>query len=255
MKLSSVKQTILLISDVHQDIEKVRYLLKKENYDIVVSLGDWFDSRHKNSEKDTEDTCKFIKEWIFKPNFFTCMGNHDIQYFYGNPATICTGYNSKRDLAITKMFGSAMPAIREKFLWYLWVDDFFCSHAGLNPVFLNPFQEITKSAITKWLDDQIKIAEPSLINNGIHWLFGVGKGRGGRQRAGGLTWNCFESEFQPIDGLKQLVGHTNHSTIVTNVENGNLDLTEAQNLDIDCHLNEYVMIFNGKLTIKKFSDL
>ena len=255
MEITSDKNTILVISDVHQDIARLESILKKENYDIVVSLGDWFDSRSRNTQQDVINTCDFLKKWIFKPNFFTCIGNHDIQYLYSNATTICSGYNREKDKIITKEFGSFMPAIRDKFLWYLWIDDFLCSHAGVHPFWLPPRQEITKAALSHWLNEQIKFAEPALINGGRHWLYGAGQGRGGSLRVGGLTWNCFESEFEPIEGVKQIVGHTSHRTIINHVEDGHVDLTQADNLDIDCNLNEYLTILNGKLKINKLYEL
>lgn len=137
----------------------------------------------------------------------------------------------------------------------MWIDDYFCSHAGINPVHFRPNQEINKLAITKWLDEQIKFAEPSLINNGYHWLYGCGQGRGGRLRAGGITWNCFDSEFEAVEGLKQIVGHTSHSNISNHYLDGNMDIASCDNIDIDCHLNQYLLIQNGKLIIKDYKDL
>lgn len=255
MEISSNKQTILLFSDVHQEIDKLEAILKKENYDIAVCLGDWFDSFYYNTEEDWEKTCAFLKKWLFKPNFYSCIGNHDIQYFFGNKTTICSGYYPKKDRLITERFGSFFPAIREKFLWYLWIDDFLCSHAGVNNYHFPPNLQVNKAGITKWLNEQIKFAEPALYNGGYHWLYGAGAARGGRQNIGGITWQDFDSEFQPISGLKQIVGHSSHRTVLNHIEDGNVDLTKANDLDIDCHLNEYVTILNGNLTIKKYNAL
>ena len=44
MKISSKKQKILILSDVHQDINRLDKIIKTENADINVCLGDWFDS-------------------------------------------------------------------------------------------------------------------------------------------------------------------------------------------------------------------
>ena len=255
MKFSSDKKTVLVFSDPHQDIDYTEYILRKENYDVAVCLGDWFDSFSRDSEADLEATCKFLKKWIFKPNFFTCIGNHDIQYLYDNPTTICSGYAKSKDDFIVNNFGAFLPAIRDKFLWYVWIDEFFCSHAGLAAHFFPPNLSLEKEALSKWLDEQIGFAIPSLIAGQRHWLYGAGAGRGGRQPFGGITWLDFDTEFEPIDGLKQLVGHSSHPKIVNHVEDGNLDLVTCDNLDIDCHLNQYLLIRNGKLQIKDFKAL
>ena len=255
MNLSSQNKRILVFSDPHQNISYVEHLLNKEKYDVAVCLGDWFDSFNLNSERDLELTCNFLKKWLFKDNFYTCIGNHDIQYLYDNPRTICSGYAKSKDDFIVDYLGAFLPAIRDKFLWYLWIDDFLCSHAGVNTYHFPPTLKLDKDGVTAWLDEQIKFAEPPLLNGGYHWLYGAGAARGGRQNIGGITWQDFDTEFEPIEGLKQLVGHSSHDKIINHIHDGNLDLTTCDNLDIDCHLNEYLLIHNGKLTIKRLQDL
>jgi len=255
MELSSQKQTILVFSDSHQEIDKLNYILKNENYDKVVCLGDWFDSFTHDSAHDVESACNFLKKWIFKDNFYTCFGNHDLHYLFGNRYTICSGYTREKDKLITKCLGNFMPAIREKFLWYLWIDDFFCSHAGINSYHLSPMVGLDKKALNEWFIQQIKTGEASLMNDGFHWLYLAGAARGGRMNIGGLTWQDFDAEFEPIQGLKQLCGHTPHRGVLNHHTDGNLDLTVCENLDIDCHLNEYLLIKDGKVTVKKYNQL
>jgi Calcineurin-like phosphoesterase len=255
MEIDCKNKIILVFSDPHQEIDKVEYILNKENYDVAVCLGDWFDSFIHNSECDLKKTCNFLKKWIFKDNFYTCIGNHDISYLYDNNTTICSGYSPDKDRFIVDYFGNFLPVIRNKFKWYIWLSDFLCSHAGINTYHMNPMVELTKDGVTKWLDEQIEYATPALIHNGFHWLYGAGAARGGRQNIGGITWQDFDCEFEPIDGIKQIVGHTPHPTILNHKLDGNLDFTICDNLDIDCHLSQYLLINNGKITIKNTKDL
>lgn len=255
MQINSRNKTILVVSDMHQEVYKMERILQRENYDICVMLGDEFDSFDFNSQEDAIKTCNFIKKYIFKDNFFFLLGNHTIQYLYDNPTTICSGYYKWKDTLITKEFGSFLPAIREKFLWYLWIDDFLCSHAGVNTYHFPPNLTVNKDGVTKWLDEQIKFAEPPLINGGYHWLYGAGAARGGRQNIGGIIWQDFGCEFEPIEELNQIVGHTSHRTVLNHVEDGNVDLTQAKNLDIDCHLSQWILIQDGKIIIRNYSDL
>jgi hypothetical protein len=255
MELNSKNKTILVVSDMHQEVDKMERILQRENYDICVMLGDEFDSFYFNSEQDVIKTCNFIKKYIFKDNFFFILGNHTIQYLYGNPNTICSGYEKWKDRLITREFGSFMPAIREKFLWYIFVDDRFCSHAGLHPCWLPPNITVNKDNITKWLNDEISFAEPALINNERHWTFNAGRGRGGYQKVGGLTWLDWREEFQPIDGLSQIVGHSSHNYILPYHTEGSLDCNDWENIDIDCHLNSYLIIQNQKIQIRHYKDL
>lgn len=255
MEISSKNQTILVFSDPHQEIHRVEYLLKNESYDTAVCLGDWFDSSDYNDREHWEKTCGFLKKWIFKSNFITCIGNHDIHYLFDNKTTLCSGYYLKKNKLIVQRFGSFLPAIREKFLWYLWIDDFLCSHAGVNTYHFSPNLQVNKQGITNWLEEQIKFAELPLINGGYHWLYGAGAARGGRQNIGGITWQDFNSEFEPIEGLKQIVGHTNHRKIVAKEPYIGSGIYDCNNFDVDCFLNQYLLIKNNKLEIKNFRDL
>lgn len=257
-QLSSDKNRILVFSDVHQDAEKVKTILKKENYDFVVFLGDWFDSHHKQSASDLAATCSLVRELSAMKNVFMLWGNHDLHYFYSNRYAMCSGYSDAKDTAIADMLHPRIVEIRDSIGWYIWIDDFLCSHAGIHPHFFPPHLKVTKEEISNWLDDQAKYAKLSLENGGTHWFYRAGYSRWGNQKVGGIVWLDFNEEFEPIEGVKQIVGHTfnrggvgvrGHHT------NGNLDLTQAENLCIDCNINEYLIIQNGKLEIKSYKDL
>ena len=44
MKISSSNKKILIFSDPHQELDKVKKIIQAEKADINVCLGDWFDS-------------------------------------------------------------------------------------------------------------------------------------------------------------------------------------------------------------------
>jgi hypothetical protein len=249
MFLSSQNKKILVFSDVHQDIKRAKYILEKENYDIVICLGDWFDSYFYNKKEDVIATCNFLKEWIFKENFYTIFGNHDLPLLYNNPHALCGGFEqSKKDLII-KEFGKSFEKIRDKFLWYIFIDDYLCTHAGLSERFLPYYFDkifiINKENISNFLKEEAIKAETSLLSGMSHWIYRAGFGRGGSQKVGGLTWLDYETEFERIENLPQIFGHSFNKTI----QNKN------NNWNIDCNLSEYLLIENGKITIKKFIDL
>jgi hypothetical protein len=255
MQLSSKKQRILIFSDPHQDIRRVEHILKHEDWDKVVCLGDWFDSRDYNTEADLEKTCEFLKKWLNKPEFVTLFGNHDTSYLYFNNKLICGGYKLWKDDFITDFFGEDLLQFKKKFLWYLWVDDFLCTHAGLHIAHLPPRFELNKPNLTKWLDQEIDKAEIYLNSGESYWLYMAGAARGGPQLLGGINWLDFNHEFEPITEIKQIVGHTNGERIRGHHLDGEVDLKKAPNLDIDCHLSEYLIIENGEIKIKKYSDI
>lgn len=255
MQISSENSTVLVFSDPHQDIGRVERILARENYDIAVCLGDWFDSFFYTSPGNIKATCQFLKKWIFKPGFVSCIGNHDIHYLYDNATTICSGFSNENDAIILAELGSFLPVIRDRLKWYIWIDDTLCTHAGLNAYHLPPHAKLDKISLSVWLDEQIKQAELHLCNGGRHWLYGCGTARGGRQKFGGLIWQDFNEEFETIDELPQIVGHTNRRSIGTLATSPCLKREEAHDLCIDCNLSEYLLILNGKVTVKSYMDL
>ena len=259
MQLNSKNQTILLVSDVHQEVDKLQHILNNENYDIAVCLGDFFDSHTHNTHKDVIKTVAFLEKWMFKENFYALFGNHDLMYFYINKHTICSGYTDWKFDLIRNVLGEKFGAIQDKFLWYIWVDNFLCTHAGLHSCHLNLNLNVEdKTALSKWLDVEVIRSKNSLITGIGHWTYRAGAARGGNQPYGGLTWLDSDREFEPINGLKQIFGHTAHSKILLcphdqGIFNANFE--KWNNINIDCHLNEYLLIKNGKLEIKKYIDL
>jgi hypothetical protein len=247
MQVSSNKQRVLVLSDVHQDIARLRYILTHEDYDFIVNLGDLFDSFDYRREDDIVDTCKFITEYIDNPNYISLQGNHDLHYLYSSPMTWCSGYHKNKEKVINRYFKQDKIEVRKKFRWYCWIDDFLCTHAGLHPYYLSPMQSLNKEELSIWLDNESKKAETNLLIEQPHWFYSAGKARGGRASVGGIVWLDFNQEFVAIDGLNQLCGHTPYNNI-TQYKNTN-------SYDIDCHVAQYLIIQNGKLEIKDYVDL
>jgi hypothetical protein len=52
-------------------------------------------------------------------------------------------------------------------------------------------------------------ATGSLFSDFLAW----GRGRGGPARIGGLVWLDWNTEFTPIEGLNQIVGHSSGSEV------------------------------------------
>lgn len=257
-QVSSDNKRILVFSDPHQDAEKVKLILNKEDYDFAVCLGDWFDSHIKQNATDLAATCSLVRQLPFKKNFLTLFGNHDLHYFFINRYAQCSGYTDEKDTAITDMLHPNIAEIRDKFQWYVWIDDYLCTHAGIHPYFFPPNLKLTKEGITAWLDAEIKKVKPTIESGGSHWFYRAGEARCGNQKFGGIVWLDFDEEFEPIEEVKQIVGHTFNrkgSGIRGHHTNGNLDLTEVNDLCIDCNVDEYLIIENGKVQIKKFADL
>lgn len=253
MNISTKDKRILIVSDPHQNMGKLRHILKAEDYDQAVVLGDWFDSFYYDKVKDVKDTCETIKEYIVKPDFITLLGNHDAHYLYDNRYCMSSGFNGTKSKLIRSQFGSDFNSIRQKFEWYTWVDKWLCSHAGIHRYHFPPNQKLSKKALTIWLDDQANFARNNLFMGAKHWFYVAGKGRGGPNMYGGIIWLDFNCEFEAIPEVEQIVGHTQGHKVVSKFLPDNP--STPHDICIDSELNEYLIIDNGMIEILKYSDL
>lgn len=256
MKLSSTNKRVLLVSDIHHRSSRLQSIIKHESPDYIVCLGDWFDSHIYDSNFDCEKTAKYLLKYIHQDNTFTLWGNHDLHYFYTNPHLVCSGYSPYKDELITESLHPVFNNVKDKFKWYIWIDDILCTHAGLHPNFISPTVKTINDIETFLVDEENKI-RTKIITGESYWAYCAGRARGGFFKYGGITWLDFNDEFAPIDDLRQIVGHTHshNGKIYSHHTEGVMDVTEANNICIDCDLNEYLIIHNQKLEIKKFADL
>jgi hypothetical protein len=249
MKVSSRSQKILIFSDVHQDIRKLSKIISHEAADINICLGDWFDSHFFDSETDYKATAVELKEeFLTKSKNITLFGNHDLHYLFNNKHTICSGYSGGIRLLLNEVFRDSKADVVNKFHWFLFVDDYLCSHAGLSNHFLPSIIKDNED-VYEYLINQSNDANIKIRSEQPHWFYGAGVARGGYQKKGGLVWLDFDKEFAPIEGLSQIVGHTYRKTgKITEWRNTN-------NYCIDTNLSEWITITNGKLEIKNYKDL
>lgn len=249
MKISSFKNKILIFSDVHQDISKVEKIIESEAADINLCLGDWFDSFQYDSEGHLQKTTKYLKDtFCKKSNNITLFGNHDLHYFFDNKFTFCSGYGNAKNLLINNILGNQKKSIIENFKWFVFVDEFLCTHAGLHSIFIPPSIS-DNEGVYDYLTIQSNDADIKIRTNQSHWFYNAGYARGGSQQKGGIVWLDFDQEFAPIKGLSQIVGHTYRR------KNKIQSYAKSNNYCIDTNLIEYITIMNGVLNIKNYNDL
>lgn len=256
MKISSENKRVLIVSDIHHQTPKLHKIIKKESPDIILCLGDWFDSYLYDTTDHSDETARYLAKFIHQNNAFTLWGNHDLHYFYTNRRLICSGFSNAKDISITDALYPKFNEIKDKFLWYAWVDDYLCTHAGLHPYFLHPKMNINQEEVDLFLRREEELCKIAIVSDKPHWMYGAGNARGGSSKYGGTVWCDFEDEYEPIDGLKQIVGHTyNYENKVRSHKTDTEDPLKSNNICIDCNLNEYVIISNGKMEIKQYNDL
>ena len=255
VRIDSTNKTILLAGDIHQDIDKLAKIVEKEKPDMVVTTGDWFDSFVYNSEYYTRKTAITLLSNVNNPDFISCLGNHDVHYLWPNPQLKCSGYTDHKNNVIYNVLRNNLVKVRDNMKWYVWVDDYFVSHAGINFSKLNPMLvNLDRDHIDKWMKVQIDKNNTALASGGEDWFTQAGYARGGSVPYGGLVWQDFDVEFRPIEGLKQIVGHTPHKIVIADKGYAG-SFSASPNLDIDCYLNQYIIVRDKALTIKNYADI
>lgn len=254
INISSKNKKVLVFSDVHQEIDKIDRIIKSEAADINVCLGDWFDSHFATTQEDVRKTVFYYKFFIKKENSVNLYGNHDLHYFFGNPFLQCSGYERETDELVAECICQDSKIDRLGMNhWACVIDGRLASHAGLHPSLIPPGCK-TNQDIFDWIDSEVPKAAECLITQRQHPFFQAGKARGGRANFGGLTWLDFSREFEPIDGLKQICGHTYRRS--GKIEGYfNQDPLTSDNICIDTNLAQYLVFENEKITIKNYCDL
>ena len=255
MKIDTTNKKVLIFSDVHQSWAHVNKIIKAESADVNVCLGDWFDSFFYDDPEDVYETACTLENFVMKPNCYTLWGNHDLQYFYPSKYTICSGYEPSKLAYLNEILGRNKVTVADKFRWYIQIDDYICTHAGIHQHHLPAFFDTTDPI--SWLDHESKIGSIKVQSSEPFWFYTAGVARCGSARRGGLVWLDFNDEFKGIRGLKQIVGHTSsrENRIRGWKVNGETPVQKWNNICIDCHLAQYLVITNGKIEIKKFVDL
>ena len=84
MTISSTDKKILIISDIHNNVDKLDKIIKAESADINLVLGDWFDSFEYDETHHYAKTAEYLMGYLSCPNNHTLFGNHDLHYFFYN---------------------------------------------------------------------------------------------------------------------------------------------------------------------------
>lgn len=240
-----IKTVGLIVPDVHEKIFVLKQILRTyKDVDWVVFLGDFMDCWD-GFTPATEQTVKWLAENIKNPKYFFIWGNHDIHYAFR--AIEGSGFDLKKlDLVRTYLDDTHW----NKFKFIHWIEspnnymkNFLCSHAGIHPSLLHPIKGFDKIALEELCDDALwKLKYAQMVTN----ITACGKGRGGWAKVGGLIWLDWETEFVPIDGLNQILGHS----YGPDVRQKNSSL--STNYCIDTALNHVIEVkIDGSLKIVK----
>ena len=197
--------TTVIFSDIHNKIDKIESdlakLKEKYNYDEVVFLGDYFDE-FKDGPMDVAKTARWLRQSLQHPDRIHLLGNHDMPYMCPyNDAMWCPGYTPPKGRVVREEMEGMWDKMRPAY----FTQGYLLSHAGFcdslieHPIMGTPDEaELVKKAEKDLAD--VKAGIPAL-------LFMPGR-RMATGMVGGITWADWDDEFEPIENVNQIVGHT-----------------------------------------------
>lgn len=219
----------IVIPDIHEYSDRVVGILAHERYDEAIFLGDWVD-RFPTQPGNLTLTLDLLLALLRDPKNVFIYGNHDMPYAFPSvPQLGCSGHQWKHAEEIQMVLGGKLA--KERFKLYYEADGYLFSHAGLADCY----------AIPEWRDT-VDIAMSRLDKGEMHFLVSAGVARGGVVPKGGLTWLDWDREFQPVEGYKQVVGHSK----------GTLPRRKGPNYCIDTGLNHYGILEDGVFKVFNF---
>lgn len=211
-------QRVLVIPDCHQNIHWVKEVIEREkgNFDVIVFLGDFFDSIYTPPDVYTaRNTAKFIIELIEGKygNVKLILGNHDLAYLeawkktskFKKPTTLlnfCSGYTNSKAVDINKNMD--FNNHWRKFNLFLVVNGWLLTHAGIRANYWRPFITVGENLDKIYQEYEEAI---TLVNYQVNPLFVCGIESGGTARWGGPLW-CRPNTFEDELPLPQIFGHT-----------------------------------------------
>ena len=261
----------LIVPDVHEQIVKLKAILRRYKEVLwVVFLGDFMDT-FDGLTWQTFEMVKWLAENIGNPKYTFLWGNHDMHYAFPFDGVMCSGWD-KNKLAIVRQhlndkdhwqkfklmhwIGTPLGAGGEDDRGNLIVEptEWLLSHAGVHPSLLNPILGFDKQSLLALEEEAMwKLRYCQQVTSFI----AAGRGRGGSARIGGVVWLDWQSEFVPINGLNQCVGHSNgkevrvKKTVHESVRNAN----SSVNYCVDTHLHHVVEVReDGSLKVVKVKE-
>jgi len=236
-------QKIIVVGDVHNHFVQAQMIIDKyvDTHKIIM-VGDYFDD-FGDSAVEADQTARWLKGILDHPNIVALMGNHDINYSYLNyrkdaSGTLqniyyCSGYSIQKDDAINRVLTNEDW---DKLKFYHYENGWFFTHAGISKFwFEHPVLGCSPEAII----EKINRAEEMYKNREYSDVLGAaGRCRGGSNKTGGILWHDHFREAEPIQGIKQVYGHTPISSEGIDVYKENKGI----NINIDCGLSQVLEI-------------
>jgi hypothetical protein len=225
-------QPTLIIPDIHHKIELAERVRANHPGLPAIYLGDYFDDFY-DTPADMETTCQWLKRRLADEQDLFLIGNHCFAYLayeLGVRWGACSGWTLGKQQVFHKYFPG--DSLLKSCKWMVNCQGWLISHAGLT----GKIEQ--RGEILDWVQD----AERSLTAGVMHPAFLAGAERGGMAKHGGILW-CDWNGFEPIKGIRQIVGHTPGAQV----------RYKGENVCLDTHLHHYGLLESGELTVLDLS--
>ena len=195
--------TALIIPDLHHQVEHADHWLRSQCFARAVFLGDFFDDRN-DDVGDARRTAYWLRERMERaPGDVFLLGNHDAAYLRPERAELyCPGFTKAKAKAIGEILG---PPHWDRFQLAWEEQGWLLSHAGFHPAW-------TGAATAAQILARAQEAMAKLGRGEVDRWLCEDRSLPGGQVGGGPLWTRW-SDFQPMAGINQIVGHTPHETV------------------------------------------
>jgi len=178
----------IFVGDTHGQVEIAEHVLKNYPEYHKVFIGDYVDSFDRSVE-DQLNLVGILLDAVEQREDITCLlGNHELSYLKSGMR--CSGFSPVTSTHLIHLKTDML----KYFKTHMYItDDILCTHAGGTAHVFDSKEE---------LKECLQADDPC--------LYDIGRFRGGSARYGGVFWCDFWSEYTPVGGLTQIVGHSAH---------------------------------------------
>lgn len=211
---------ILVLPDVHQKIKRVEEALKTNEFDLLISLGDWFDDFY-DTPAMAADTARYILGLYEQlgDKFVWLLGNHDLPYVFNEMCEEfwCSGVSQEKLDVVSDILNGNLDRDQLGLCYIIEgeknQDHVILSHAGISDYHFGDAGTDKGVISVEGVREKCRSALADLKNGVKHNLLRAGKCRSHIQDTealdcGGIVWQDWYNEFKSVKGYSQIVGHT-----------------------------------------------
>ena len=230
----------LLIPDLHHRFAWVAPVVADERPDRIVFLGDGCDAKGRWGRGYTACAgfIAFAKEWLSRPEVIWLVGNHEAHYIFNHTEIRGGGWKHWRWKRYAQELGWVWwPKMRLAH----WEQGWLLSHAGFRAELAHPYHGLTEAWLTLY---EREMFEAARLGPTSWTTIGDARLRQPNGSKGGVTWLDWNREFQPIEGVNQIVGHTEDDAPRWKTTD------TSRNLCLDTGCRHYALIVDGAVVVK-----